>query len=274
MEPIEIEYDSFDAVPAVFKDLYEDVGGRAVLTKVNGLKTQKDVGAVQEALRKERDAHRQTSELLKPWKGLTYEEVQAKLEKFPELEAAAEGKLDETKIDGIVQTRLKQKTAPLEVKLGEFEKNILERDSEIGRLRNVIQDRDRNEVVRAAATKAAVHASAVPDIEMNAKYMLEFDESGKLVTRADIPGVTPGLDINGWLKEMQKSRTHWWPESEGGGSRGGGGGGSFSKNPWSADHWNLTEQGKVLQSEGREAADRLAAAAGSRVGSTTPTRKK
>jgi len=273
MDPIELEYDNLESVPETFRDLYTEVGDKYVLTNVNGMKTTKDVLTVQESLRKERENHKATNDLLKPWKSYKFEDIQGMVEKYPELEAAAAGKLDDAAIEAIVTGRIKQKTSPLEARILEFETGQTERDTEINRLRSAISDRDRSGIVSAAAAKSNVHASAIADIELNAKFAMEFDDQGKLVTRSDIPGVTPGLDVHGWLKEMQKTRTHWWPESEGGGSRGGGGG-ALGDNPWSEAKWNLTDQGKVLKEQGREAADRLAKAAGSRVGAVAPTVKK
>jgi hypothetical protein len=43
-----------------------------------------------------------------------------------------------------------------------------------------------------------------------------------------------------------------------------------SNNPWSAAHWNMSEQGRILREKGREYADRLASAAGTKVGGVKP----
>ncbi len=49
MDPLELTYDSIDAVPEAFRGLYSENDGKAVLTHVNGLKTPQDVQNVQEA---------------------------------------------------------------------------------------------------------------------------------------------------------------------------------------------------------------------------------
>jgi hypothetical protein len=45
---------------------------------------------------------------------------------------------------------------------------------------------------------------------------------------------------------------------------------ALSYNPWSAASWNITEQGKVISRYGLDAAERVAALAGARVGDTRP----
>lgn len=280
--PIELQYDSKDALPeafrndAVFNELFTTAAdGKIVLSGVTGMKTQKDVDTVREALRKEREDHGKTKDLLKPWGDLNAEETLAQLDRIKELEAAAGGKLDEAKLNELVEGRLSQKTGPLnrqiETLTGEKTKAEQERDA----LKAQLETRDRNDAVRAIATEAKVLSTAIPDMEMAASVMLEKDADGNLVTKSGINGLTPGLNVKEWAKEMQKLRPHWWPESEGGGARGGGGGGGFSgNNPFSAEHWSLTEQGKYLQQNGREATDKLAKAAGTTIGGPKPAPKK
>jgi len=280
--PIELQYDNKEALPeafrsdAVFNELFTTgADGKIVLSGVTGLKTQKDVDSVKEALRKEREDHGKTKDALKPWGSLNAEETLAQLDRIKELEAAAGGKLDEAKLNELVEGRLSQKTGPLnrqiETLTGEKTKAEQERDA----LKAQLETRDRNDAVRAIATEAKVLQTAVPDMEMAASVMLEKDADGNLVTKSGINGLTPGLSVKEWAKEMQKLRPHWWPESEGGGARGGGGGGGFSgNNPFSAEHWSLTDQGKYLTEHGREATDRLAKAAGTTVGGPRPAAKK
>ena len=118
MDPYELSDENMDAVPETVKSFYvEGDDGKAAfnISAFNGLKTNTDVGNVQEALRKERTDHKAANDALKPWTtlGKTHEEVIADLARIPELEAAADGKLDDDKINGIVETRIASKTAPL-----------------------------------------------------------------------------------------------------------------------------------------------------------------
>lgn len=275
MDPLEVMYDTQDVIPESFRGLYAEKDGKFHLSGINGLKTQKDVDAVREALRKEREDHGKTKDLLKPWGELNAEETRAQLDRIKELEVAAGGKLDEKKLNELVEGRLSQKTGPLQRQIenlaGEKTKAEQERDA----LKVHLEARDRNDAVRAVAIESKVLTTAVPDMEMAASVMLEKDTSGNLVTKDGITGVTPGLSVKEWTKEMQKLRPHWWPESEGGGARGGGGGGGFSgNNPFSSEHWSLTEQGKFHTANGSEATDRLAKAAGTFVGGPRPAQKR
>jgi hypothetical protein len=279
--PIELSYENKDALPeafqneAVFNELFT-VGddGKVVLSGVTGMKTQKDVDTVKEALRKEREDHSKARDALKPWGDLNAEETLAQLDRIKELEAAAGGKLDEEKLNSLVEGRLSQKTGPLERQIKELTEAKTALETENDTLKSSIESRDRNDSVRAVATESKAHSTAVPDIEMAASAMLEKNDDGKWVTKSDIDGLTPGLDVKGWMKEMTKLRPHWWPESEGGGGRGGGGSNSFAgNNPFSHEHWNLTEQGKIMNEQGRDVADRMAKAAGTKVGGSRPPKK-
>lgn len=269
MDPIELTYDSMDKVPEAFRPLYTEQDGKAVLSGINGLKTQKDVDVVKEALRKERADHEAVRTAFKPWANLKADEVLPKLNRIAELEEAAKGKIDESQIEKIVAGRLTLKTGPLEQALNEKDATVKTLTEQVTQLRTAIADRDRNEQVRSVSTKMKVLPTAVDDVMLAAQVMMTYDETGKLVTKDGLP-IPAGLDVEGFMKSMFKLRPHWWPESEGGGSRGGQGGGGLGKNPWSKDNWSLTEQGRILREEGQSTAERYAKAAGSYIGATAP----
>lgn len=274
MDPLELAYDSIDAVPEAFRPLYAEKDGKAVLANVNGLKTPQDVANVQEALRKEREDHARARDALKPWKSIGEDpaEIQARLDRISELEAAAGGKLDETKLNELVETRLGQKTAPLNRAIQSLTEERDTAVSERDALKNQILRRDMNDAVRSVATEMKVVPSAIPDIEMVAASYLERDETtGQFIVKSDAQGVMPGSDIKGFMKDMQKLRPHWWPASAGGGAGGGGGGFASSEdNPWSAKGWNLTRQGQYVQEHGMAKAQEAAKLAGTKIGGTRP----
>ena len=275
MDPLEIEYDDMNSVPEEFKPLYTEKDGKAVLTNVNGLKTPQDVSNVQEALRKERENHAAAKEALRPWKALGDDpsEIQAKLDRMGELEAAADGKLDEDKLQKMVEQRLGQKTAPLERKLSETNSTLQQLQQENEQLKNTLVSRDRNDAVRSVATEMKVLSTAMPDVEMVAGAFLEYDEtSGSFIVKSDAKGVTPGADVKQFMKEMQKQRPHWWPQSQGGGAGGGRSFGDSDENPWSAKGWNMTKQGQYIREHGMAEAEKAAKAAGSKVGATRPAK--
>lgn len=275
MDPLELQYDTKEEVPAAVLDLYTEVEGKFNLTGINGMKTQTDVANVQEALRKEREDHKAVQELMKPWKDMKPDEVRANLDRIPELEAAAKGKLDDEAINKIVEGRLTQKTGPLDRQIATItgERDTLQVENET--LKTSIIRRDMNEAVRLVATEMKVVPTAIPDVELIAGSFLERDDtSGQFIVKADAVGVTPGVDIKQFMKEMQKVRPHWWPNSEGGGAGGGGQQFGGQANPWHRDSWNITNQGKVLTEQGRPVADNMAKAAGTTVGGLRPAEKK
>lgn len=271
---LDLTYDSADAIPEGFKGLYDEDNGKFKLSGVNGMKTQQDITNIQEALRKEREDHKKAKDALTPYSSLgDVAEVQARLDRIAELEAAAEGKMDDEKINKIVEGRLTQKTAPLERQVQTIteERDTFKAENDV--LRGQIETRDRNDAVRSVATEMKVVSTAIPDVEMIAGMYLERNEAGDFVTKADVQGVTPGVDIKQFLKEMQKLRPHWWPASEGGGAGGGTGLGHGEANPWKAETWNATTQGQILTRD-RELATRLAKAAGTTIGGPKPAPSK
>ena len=275
MDPLELEYDNIDAVPEKFRDFYSATDdGKAIFNvgAINGMKTQSDVNNVQEALRKERNDHKAAVEALKPWATLgKVDEVQASLARIPELEAAAAGKLDDEQINVMVEGRLKQRTAPLTNQITSLTTERDEAVTEVQQLKGQILARDRNDAVGAVAAKMKVLPEAMSDVKLIVGQYLERDEtSNTFIVKADAQGVTPGASVEQLMKEMQKARPYWWPPSEGGGGRGGGSVIGGQANPWHKDHWNMTEQGKIVREHGGAIADQMAKAAGTTVGGLKP----
>ena len=188
------------------------------------------------------------------------DEVLAKLDKLPELEAAAEGKLDDAKINTIVETRVKTKLAPLERELGQAKTRVTELEGVNSQLTQAEVRRKVTGAVGRAARDLKVLDSATEDVELYAERLFEVDTDGNVVTKDNV-GVNPGLSPKAWLEDMQAKRPHWWPATSGGGAGGGKGGAGFANNPWSGEHWNMTEQGNVMKAD-RARAERMAKAAG------------
>lgn len=273
---IELSYESADEIPEAFRPLYDEQDGKFVLGGVNGMKTQQDVSNVQEALRKERNDKSELDKAVKEWRrlGESPDEIQAKLDRIEELEKLADGKLDDEKIKEIAESRVKQATSPLQRNL---ETVTQERDtykSEVDALKQQIERRDMHDVITTVATEMKVQPTALPDIKIIAERYFERREDGSFITKSDVTDVTPGVDVKQFFKEMQKTRPHWFPPSEGGGARGGGAMGSSADNPWSPKGWNLTEQGRIIREQGMDVANNMAKAAGSSVGATKPRSDK
>ncbi len=201
-------------------------------------------------------------------------EILAKLDRIPELEALAEGKLDENKINSLVDTRVKSKLAPIERERDQLKAQNAELTGVVENFKVEKKQRSISDHVRAAVAKSkGFNAHAVEDAIVFAERMLEVNEDGNVVTR-DSVGVTPGVDATVWLQEMQAKKPHWWGITEGGGAGGGRGSqGSGGTNPFSHEGWNVTQQG-LLVKENRARAEQLAKSAGTRIGGPRPAQKK
>lgn len=196
-------------------------------------------------------------------------EILSILDRVPELEAAANGKLDDAQINGIVEGRIKAKLAPLERENGQLKTQLSEKDKTIEGFTASERQRKIGSALSKAARDLKVVDSAMDDIELYGDRVFEVTEDGAVVTKDGV-GVTPGLSPKDWLADMQAKRPHWWGPSAGGGAGGNGGNRVGSgANPWKAESWNMTEQAAIVKAD-RARADKLAQAAGTKVGGLRP----
>lgn len=265
--PIKALYSTKEEIPEKYVDLYEERGGSYHLVKIDGLRTEADVSRVQTALNQEKAAHTAVKQKFESiLGGKKVEEIQSLLDKIPELEATAAGKLDDEKLNTIVETRLKTKLAPVERERDQAKQRIAELEGKVTQFESQNRQRSIHDVVRAAATSSKVLDSAKEDVLLLAERVFEINEEGKVTAKEGV-GVTPGISPEVWLSEMLDKRPHWWPNSVGGGARGGGGVKGFANNPWSKEHWNMTEQSRLYVTLGADKAKQMAESAGSFIGS-------
>lgn len=254
-----------------YRDLYTQKGDQYELTAIEGVRTQGDVDRLQTALKKERDDHKAVKDRLALLGDRKIEDVVATLDRLPELEAAAAGKIDDNKLNEIVETRIKSRVAPIERENSRLKTDLAERDTKIQGYEGKEKTRLIHDSVREAISKnTGFQPSAVEDALVFAERMLEINEDGRVVTRDGV-GVTPGIDSTVWLTEMQSKKAHWWGPSMGGGSQGGKSSHGV-KNPWTHGDWNMTEQGRIYK-ESPDRAHQLAKSAGTTVGGTRPDKK-
>lgn len=197
------------------------------------------------------------------------DEITAKLDKFPELEAAAAGKLDEKKLNELVEGRLRTKLVPLERERDQWKAKA----GDLEKVNGELTTKERTRIIRDALGRAAgelkIVESARDDVLMYAGAF-EVQEDGVTVVTRDGAGFSPGLTAKSWLEDMIPKRTHWVGPTVGGGAPGSRGGAFTGANPWAHDTWSLTEQGAILKGKGREYADKLAKQAGTTVGGRRP----
>lgn len=272
-------YATQDEIPEQFRELYTERAGKFELTGIEGIKTIADVTRLTDSLSVERAAHEKTKARLRPvtFAGksvveMNDDELRAtveKLDSFDELAARA-GKVDDGAIEKIVESRVRTKLAPVErdkatlaTELATYKEKVTAYEAE--ERRRTIHDS-----VREHAAKL-LRPEAIENALVYGERMLEVGEERRVAARDGV-GVTPGIAPDQWLNEMLTKFPHWGQDSQGGGARGSRQSGGVPNNPWSAKHWNLTEQGKYITQHGAEKADQAAKSAGSFVGATAPAK--
>lgn len=284
MAELTSQYDSSDQIPEAiedFRSLFTEKNGKFELTGIAGMKTTADVARVQTALDKERSDHSKTKDRLKVWGDMEHDDIVAKLDRIDELEAAAGDKLDDAKIEELANKRvegtLRTKLAPVERDLAKAAKERDEATNQLQALQTDITRRDLHDHLRPMLVKAKVIPEHHEDVFMYAERELERAEDGGFFSRDGLAaGITAGLNAQDWLGEKLERRPGWLPPNVGGGARGSttGGIGSFAgKNPWTADAWNMTEQGRIYTEKGEDYAKKLAAQAGTTIGGPKPKPK-
>lgn len=265
---LKYEYEAIGDVPKGFEELYTERDGKAVLTGVEGLKTPKDVDTLQEALRKERTDHKGLKEKFKVWGDLDPDEVLTKLDEYPTLKELADNQGDvEGKVNSLLEKKIAQVKAPLERELGLLKTQSAELQAERDLLATSISRKELTDQIKTAAINAGVAPTAVDDVVIIASNHFELQD-GKAVIKENAP-LTQGLGTQDYFAEMQNHKPHWWPASKGGGANGSGGSPGGGDNPFSKDGWNMTRQGQLYK-ENPQRAERLAEAAGTKIGGTRP----
>jgi len=270
---LEYNYKDEADIPEAHKELYTETDGEWNLTEINGLKTPQDVSKVQEALRKERHDHGEAKKSLKDWTVLgKLEDVHVMIDEHPVLKAAAEGTGDvEEKITKQVDARLAAVKAPLDRQI----EKLTGENGDLVKVNTDLQGKiilgEKNDILAKAASAAKVLPTAISDILIIAGSQMEFID-GKLVTSEGGP-VAAGLDPASYMAEMPALKPHWFLPTAGGGAGGGGPSGGFANNPFSDEHWNMTQQGTAFKAD-QSRAKKMAEAAGTTIGGKRPVKKK
>lgn len=263
--------DNLDGIDEKYHDLYEAKGDKFVMKAIEGLKPLAEFNVVHNALTKERGEHKTTKTKLASFGDLDPEATRVALERIPELELAAGGAIDEAKISGIVESRIAAKVKPVERERDLLKTQNAEKDGVIEGFKSKEKTRVITDTVTKAAKGLKLVDGAVEDAVVLAERLFEVGEDGAVVTRDNV-GVTPGLTADAWLTDLAPRKPHWFGPSQGGGAGGGGNRGNLGPNPFTAEHWNMTEQGKLVTTD-RPKAERLAKAAGTTIGGTKPAAK-
>ena len=270
-------YETETDIPDLYKDLFEEKNKKWVI-QIEGIQTDANIHKLEFALKKERE---QTEKLREDAKLIdkTPDEIQALIEEVESLktQVASAGKPDTAEIDKLLEARMLTKLGPLERQLVKAKADLEKEQGQTKTLNGFITTTKINDAVRKAADKAKVIPSAIQDILLRAKQsfdVIEIDGKERVITKEGGIG-TAGLDPDAWIDELTPNSPHLFPVNQGAGANGSGKGfGISGNNPWSAKHWNMTEQGKVFTEHGREKSAKLAESVGSRIGATSPPKKE
>lgn len=269
---LKLKLTTLEGLDPAFHDLYTEQADKTyLLTGVEGMKTQGDIDKVTAALVKERADHKALKEKFALLGDQDPVDLLAQLDRVKELEAAAAGKIDEAKINEIVEGRLRTKLGPIERENKQLKDQLAAEQQATAELRTKDKKRTIHDVARSAAIKLGVIPEALDDILLYADSVLDLTEDNRVITRDQV-GVTPGVDPEVWLTEMQQKKRYWWPNSQSGGSTGSGSGGISGDNPWTATGWNITKQTEILTADPKRA-EQMARSAGTFVGGPRPQQK-
>jgi len=272
---LKLKYDSQEDIPDGYADLFTEKDGVWHLTGVEGMKTSEDTEKLSKSLREERAAHKKTKDKLAKLGGddVDIDEVVSSLDELEDLRARIEagegGKVDEKKLEELVEARLKRELRPIERERDQLKSRNQELEGETKQLRTTINNGTIENRLRELATKENVIGSAMDDIVFMGTHLFEVAEDGAIVAKEGARGVEAGITPDVWLGDMKEKRPHWWPQSQGGGAGGGRDGVGGGPNPWSAKGWDIDAQGALIRQD-RPKAERLAKAAGSHIGATKP----
>lgn len=272
---LKLSYNSQEDIPNGYEALYTEKDGKWVLTGIEGMKTQEDITRLSESLRKEREDHKKVKDILAKLGGpdLDADALVEKLDEYEELKLRVEsgegGKIDDKKVEELVEQRVQRRLAPVERERDRLKTRNTELENENGTLKGTITRGTVESELRRHATEGKVVTSALDDILDIGANIFEVAEDGAVVTKQGLRNVPAGITPDVWLSDMKEKRPHWWPASQGGGAGGSGGGNGTGVNPWTKDNWSIEAQAQLVRTDPGKA-DRLAKAAGVHVGAMSP----
>ena len=272
---LKLSYNSQEDIPNGYEALYTEKDGKWVLTGIEGMKTQEDITRLSESLRKEREDHKKVKDILAKLGGpeLDADALVEKLDEYEELKLRVEsgegGKIDDKKVEELVEQRVQRRLAPVERERDRLKTRNTELENENSTLKGTITRGIVESELRRHATEGKVVTSALDDILDIGANIFEVAEDGAVVTKQGLRNVPAGVTPDVWLSDMKEKRPHWWPASQGGGAGGSGGGNGTGVNPWTKDNWSIEAQAQLVRTDPGKA-DRLAKAAGVHVGAMSP----
>jgi hypothetical protein len=255
MKP-KFRYANQSEIPEALKSFYIekdggwviDIEGAADAAKLNEFRDNNI------ALAKERDTLKAT------WDGLNPDDVKALIAKKAEIEA------QKSKDKGEIEQLITDRTAAMK---DLHQKELDKIKADYDKTRTELKTLKIDSAILEVGTTLGLRETAHQDLIFRARTVFELDENGNVVAMKDGKVIYNGnaepITIKDWVNTTAKDAPHLFKESSGGGAPGGkggqGGGGFSGKNPFKAESMNLTEQGKLINTD-RPLAARLAQEAG------------
>lgn len=262
-------YEDETEIPSAYKDLYILRGGKWVIDGIEGMKTDADVHRVKSALEAEQQAHKATKDKYAVLGDKDPIDILKQLDQVDELSILAEkGKGDEEKLNSLVEARVNTIKAQNERVVNQLQEKLNNLEKENQTFKEQIRTETLHKQITEAAKKAGVREINIEDAVLYCERYLDIAPDGSVVTK-EAAGITPGLDAETFVKELRGKRG-WWDNDVSGGLNGGKVGFGGSGNPWSEKSWNLTEQGRILR-ENPKQAEMLANAAGKKLAGDSPS---
>lgn len=255
---LELQYATQEEIPEGYGDLYSEKDGQWHLTGVKGLSTATAGTAnLRKSLEAERKAHKETK------KSLT--EAQQEMTKITterdelQIKVDSNGNIDDKKMTELVERRVAIVRGPLEQKVQAAESKAAEFESKLNEALGRERLTNANAAIRDAAAKAGItDPNALHQAVRLFGSEIQLDEATGTYVAREGGEFTPGIDLptifNG---EAKKRYGNLWPQSVGAGARAPGSTVDGDPNPYSHEHWNLTNQMTML-SKDRPKAERMA----------------
>jgi hypothetical protein len=236
---IELEYDGVGSIPEMtVKELFTEKDGKMVFTGIEGLKTQGDVDSLSEALRKERNDHGALKESFKAYDGLDALKARSAIEQNEILNLKLKDGIASEDVQSHIRTKI-------ESGLKDFSTENQDLKQKLGILEGEKLTANHTKLIKELAQKD-ISEDMLDLVSGNLISISEVDMSGELVTTG-IGGYEKGLTIKSVLSKMIEKNPRLMKQNSAGQGTGAQGGNSAVKNPFSKEHFNRTEQHKLMQ---------------------------
>lgn len=226
--------DSLDSVPEALREYYKQDGEQFIL-QVEGVQQHPDVTALANALERQKEDNRTLRRKA--------DEAADKLADIPDDFTLDEWNRLKDSGEGKVEERLKEQRERLQAQhQKEVERLREENQSLSGRLQKNVAERALDEAIDKAGVDPKFR-KAVKALH-NASLKIEGEGDEVQVLLGDLP-VSDALQAFVASDEGK----HFVAPPSGGGAPGSNGGGGGERNPWSKEHFNLSEQGRILRED-------------------------